>query len=103
MTLHLDWPADLVERLTEEARQKELSLDAYLLQTVLEQKGTNSAPATDEAEKRRRRQAAAARIRESHRRGRIRKPDTEEFLAALNERSVHLSAPASYGLNYCSR
>jgi hypothetical protein len=29
MTLHLDWPSDVVDLLTEEARQKGLSLDDY--------------------------------------------------------------------------
>jgi hypothetical protein len=32
MTVHLDWPPDVVDRLTDEARQKGLSLDAYVLQ-----------------------------------------------------------------------
>jgi hypothetical protein len=31
MTVHIDWPSDVVERLTEEARQKGLPLDVYLL------------------------------------------------------------------------
>ncbi len=44
MTVQLDWPPDVVERLTEEARQNGLSLDDYLLQTVLKQKGSNGAP-----------------------------------------------------------
>jgi hypothetical protein len=33
MTVHLDWPAEVVARFTEEARQKGLTLDAYLLET----------------------------------------------------------------------
>ncbi|MBI3683410.1 MAG: hypothetical protein HY235_23805 [Acidobacteria bacterium] len=74
MTLHLDWPPDVVERLTEEACQKGLSLEAYLLQTVLNQKGANGAPLTDDAEKHRRRQEAAARILEIQKRV---KPDPE--------------------------
>ena len=64
MTVQLDWPPDVVDRLTDEARQKGLSLDAYVLQTVLQQKGSNGAPAIDEAERRRRREEAAASIRE---------------------------------------
>jgi hypothetical protein len=64
MTLQLDWPPDVVARLTEEARQKGLSLDAYLLQTILQQKAPNGESLTDEGEKRRRREEAAARIRE---------------------------------------
>jgi hypothetical protein len=35
VTVQLNWPADVVDRLTEEARQKGLSLDDYVLQTVL--------------------------------------------------------------------
>jgi hypothetical protein len=64
MTVHLDWPPDVVDRLTDEARQKGLSLDAYVLQTVLQQKGSNGATAIDEAEKRHKREEAAAAIRE---------------------------------------
>ena len=52
MTVQLDWPPEVVDRLTDEARKKGLSLDAYLLQTVLQQKSSNGAP-TDDAEKRR--------------------------------------------------
>ena len=74
MTVQLDWPSDVVDRLTEEARQKGLSLDAYVLQTVLPQKGSNGAPAIDEAEKRRKRQEAAVRILEIQKRV---KPDPE--------------------------
>ena len=33
MNVHLDWPPDVVDRLTAEARKKGLSLDAYLLRT----------------------------------------------------------------------
>ena len=64
MTVQLDWPPDVVKRLTEEARQRGLSLDAYILQAVLEPESLNGAPATDAAEKRRKREEAAARIRE---------------------------------------
>ena len=74
MTVQLDWPSDVVDRLTEEARQKGLSLDAYVLQTVLQQTGSNGAPAIDEAEKRRKRQEAAVRILEIQKRV---KPDPE--------------------------
>ena len=63
MTLQLDWPPDVVARLTEEARQKGLSLDAYLLQTIL-QKAENGETPSVEADKRRRREQAAARIRQ---------------------------------------
>ena len=64
MTVQLNWPLDMVESLTEEARQKGLSLDAYVLQTVLQSKGSNGAPAINEVEKRRKREEAAANIRE---------------------------------------
>ena len=73
MTVHLDWPTDVVNRLTEEARQRGLSLDAYVLQTVLQQ-SSNGALAIDEDEKRQRRQEAAARILEIQKRV---KPDPE--------------------------
>ncbi len=74
MTVQLDWPPDVVNRLTEEARQKGLSLDDYVLQTVLHQKSSNGAPVTDEGERYRRRQEAAARILEIQKRV---KPDPE--------------------------
>lgn len=35
MTVQLDWPSDVVVRLTEEARKKGLSLDDYVLQALL--------------------------------------------------------------------
>ena len=74
MTVELDWPPDVVNRLTEEARRKGLSLDAYVLQTVLQQEGSNGAPPTDEVERRRKRQEAADCIRELRKRV---KPDPE--------------------------
>lgn len=72
MTIHLDWPSDVVERLTEEARQKGLSLEVYILQELL-QKSENSLTA-EEAERRRKRAKAGARILEIQRRV---KPDPE--------------------------
>jgi hypothetical protein len=74
MTVQLDWPPDVVDRLTEEARQKGLSLDDYLLQTVLQHEGSNDGPAVDEADKRRRREQARTRILEIQQRV---KPDPE--------------------------
>ena len=59
MTVHLDWPPEVVARLTDEARKEGLSLAAYVLQ-ILQQKGSNGAPA-DESEERRRRADAVAR------------------------------------------
>jgi hypothetical protein len=73
MIVQLDWPPNVVERLTEEAQRKGLSLDAYLLQTVLQLKGSNGAT-TDDAEKRRKRAEAGARILEIQKRV---KPDPE--------------------------
>jgi hypothetical protein len=74
MTVHLDWPPDVVDRLTKEARQKGLSLDAYVLQTVLQQNSSKEPPVIEEAEKHRRRQEAGARILEIQKRV---KPDPE--------------------------
>jgi hypothetical protein len=72
MTVQLDWPPDVVDRLTDEARKKGLSLEAYLLETVL-QKASNGTP-SDDAEKRRKRAEAGARILEIQKRV---KPDPE--------------------------
>ncbi len=73
MTVRLDWPSEVVERLTEEARQKGLSLDAYLLQTVL-QKFPNGTVLPDEAAKGQAREEAGRSIREL-RKGNILGPD----------------------------
>lgn len=64
MTLHLDWPSDVVDRLTEEARQKGLSLDNYLLQTVLQKKTSNDTALSDEAAKSQAREEAGWSTRE---------------------------------------
>ncbi len=74
MTLHLDWPSDVVDRLTEEARQKGLSLDNYLLQTVLQKTTSNDTELPEEAEKRQAREEAGRSIREL-RRGNVLGPD----------------------------
>lgn len=73
MTIQLDWPSDVVERLMKEADEKGLSLEDYLLQTVLNQKRSNGVP-TQDSEARRRRGDAAARILEIQKRVR---PDPE--------------------------
>ena len=73
MTVQLDWPSDVVDRLTEEAREKGLSLEAYLLETVLQRKDSNGT-STGDAEKRRTRAEAGARILEIQKRV---KPDPE--------------------------
>jgi hypothetical protein len=64
MTVSLDWPPEVVSRLSEEARQKGLSLDNYLLQTVLECKAANGTAFTGDAESRRAREEAGRSIRE---------------------------------------
>ena len=74
MTVHLDWPPDVVARLTAEARQKGLTLDAYLLQAVLDQKGPNGAFSADEAARQQAREAAGRSIRQL-RQGNILGPD----------------------------
>jgi hypothetical protein len=73
MTVQFDWPPDVVDRLTEHARKKGLSLDAYLLQAVLQRKDSKGAP-PDDAEKRCKRAEAGARILEIQQRV---KPDPE--------------------------
>lgn len=75
MTVQLDLPPDVVDLLIEEARRKGLSLDTYILQAVLQRQGSNGAPAFDEAEKRRKREQAAAGMREL-RKGNILGPGT---------------------------
>jgi hypothetical protein len=73
MTIQLDWPPDVVDRLTEEARQKGLSLDTYLLQTVLQHKASDGT-ANDDSEQRRKRAEAGTRILDIQKRVR---PDPE--------------------------
>jgi hypothetical protein len=63
MTVQLNWPPEVLERLMKEARQRGLSLDAYVLQALTEYV-SNRVPTADEAEKRRKREDAAARIRD---------------------------------------
>lgn len=36
MAVNLDWPPDVVDRLTEEARRRGIPPDAYVLETVLD-------------------------------------------------------------------
>ena len=74
MTVLLYWPPEVVDRLTEEARQKGLSLDAYVLQTVLQRKASNGAGLSDEDAKRQAREEAGRSIREL-RKGNILGPD----------------------------
>jgi hypothetical protein len=74
MTVQLDWPPDVVNRLTEEARKNGLFLDAYVLQTVLQEKSPNRAALCEEAVKRQAREEAGRSIREL-RKGNILGPD----------------------------
>lgn len=60
MTVELNWPPEVMERLTSQAQQKGLSLEAYLLQHVLRQWADDAAASS--ADKRGRRAAAAQRI-----------------------------------------
>jgi hypothetical protein len=73
MTVQLDWPPDVVNRLTEEARKKGLSLDVYLLQTVVQPSAAGGSQ-SDDSERRRQRADAGARILEIQKRV---KPDPE--------------------------
>jgi hypothetical protein len=61
MTVQLDWPLDVVNRFTEEARRRGLSLDAYLLETVTPPDGSTN-DSREGAERRRKRSEAGARI-----------------------------------------
>ncbi len=73
MTVQLNWPPEVVKRFTDEAREKGLSLDAYLLETVLQQARANGG-SVDGAEERRRREEAGRSIRQL-RKGNILGPD----------------------------
>ena len=68
MTVHLDWPPDLVSNLAEEARHEGLSLDAYLLQTVLQKRSPNGGAVSDETAKRVAREEAGRSIRDLRKR-----------------------------------
>jgi hypothetical protein len=74
MTVQIDWPPDVVQRLTEEARQKGLSLDDYLLQAVLQDRNRPGAAPADDVAKQHAREEAGRRIREL-RKGNILGPD----------------------------
>ena len=64
MTVELNWPPDVVGRIVEDARQSGLSLDDYVLQTVLGNKLHDSRPHTDEDAARQSREEAGRMIRE---------------------------------------
>ena len=71
MTVQLEWPPDVVDRLTQEARQKGLSLGDYVLQTVLRPNGSEL---QDDDAKRKARDEAGRSIREL-RKGNVLGPD----------------------------
>lgn len=70
MTVQLDWPPEVVDRLRDQARQKGLSLDSYVLETVLQ----GIPNASGEAAAQVARQEAGRSIREL-RKGNILGPD----------------------------
>lgn len=74
MTVQVNWPSELVDRLTEEAQQKGLSLDEYVLRIILQHRTQNGAVLSDEYDKRRAREEAGRSIREL-RQGNILGPD----------------------------
>ncbi len=74
MTVQLDWPSEVVDRLTEEAHRKGLSLADHILQTVLKQKATNGITLGNDDSKRQAREEAGRSIREL-RKGNILGPD----------------------------
>lgn len=61
MTVQLDWPPEIVEQLSAEARRHGLSLDNYLLQAVLDRNATRPGSGSDAQE---RREAAGRNILE---------------------------------------
>jgi len=67
VTVQLDWPQEVVDRLTEEARQRGLSLDDYVLQTVLQKQIANGSAPSDEIARRQAREEAGRSIRELRR------------------------------------
>ena len=71
MTVQLEWPPEVVDRLTAEAQQKGLSLDAYVLE-VIQKSGANGT-SVDDAEKWQQREEAVASIREL-RKGNLSRP-----------------------------
>jgi hypothetical protein len=74
MTVHFDWPPDVVSKLAEEARREGLSLDVYLLQTVLHQRSPNGGAVSDETAKRLAREEAGRSIHDL-RKGNVLGPD----------------------------
>lgn len=70
MTIQFNWPPEVVSRLSEEARSRGLTLEEYLLKVVLQ----GREPASDNDERRRGREQAAADI-EALRKGNILGPD----------------------------
>jgi hypothetical protein len=61
MTVQLNWPSEVVDRLTAEAQEKGLSLDDYILQSLLRQDTANG---TNQDSRRAEREEAGRSIRE---------------------------------------
>ena len=74
MTVQLNWPPEIVNRLTAEAQRRGLSLDAYLLETVLHEKASNGTQLADENARRQAREEAGRSILEL-RKGNVLGPD----------------------------
>lgn len=74
MTVQLNWPSDILDRVTKEAREKGLPLDTYLLQAVLNQGAAHGTIPSGETTQQQARQQAGRSIREL-RKGNILGPD----------------------------
>ena len=61
----LDWPSDVVVRLTDEAQQRGLSHDGYLLHLALDKTAANGTHAGEDTQKRLAREEAGRHIREA--------------------------------------
>jgi hypothetical protein len=65
MNVTLDWPSDVVLRLTDEAKKRGLSLDGYLLHLALEQKAASESHPAEDTQKRQVREESGRHIREA--------------------------------------
>ena len=74
MNVSLDWPSDVVLRLTDEAKKRGLSLDGYLLHLALAQKAGEGTHGAEDTQKRLARGEAGQHIREA-RKGTILGPE----------------------------
>lgn len=57
MTVQLDWPQDIVDRIAKQARRQGVSMDAYVLQAVLQLEVSNGSAPSDDAMRQAREQA----------------------------------------------